>query len=127
MTLSSPSKAMKTNPETDAIPAHLVLKWFASRGEPLRPLSLAFFWVAALAPAIFALLASPFAGPEILRSSVPFVWSVALICPVVCGFWIAARHSEHRVAFVINGTVISLLLVAMNWIIAVEGCCATLR
>ena len=127
MNLSLPHNTMKAKPKTYAIPAGLFPNWFTSPSEPLRPLELVFFWAAALAPALFALLASPFAEPGSLRSSVPIVWSVALICPVVCGFWIAARHSEPNVAFVIIGTVISLLLVAVNWIITVEGCCATLR
>ena len=73
-----------------------------------------------------------FAGLAMLPAIVHFTWpnGAMLACggPLLAGVALAVELPGSRFAGIVLGAVAGLSLLAVNWLVAVEGgCCATLR
>lgn len=85
--------------------------------SPQKTVGLLFFSALAFLPAIL----------HLASQNVSLINPVVAFGPVVAGFWFASSVREIRVNSVLLGTLLTTLLLSVNWLMFAGACCSTLN
>jgi len=85
---------------------------------PQKPIALLFFCALAFLPSVL----------HLAWQNLPVTNPIAALGPVAAGFWFASSIREIRVNSVLLGTLITMLLWSVNWLMfAGHACCSTIN
>ncbi|PYI86961.1 MAG: hypothetical protein DME26_07790 [Verrucomicrobia bacterium] len=86
-----------------------------SRVIPYKPAALVFFWALAFLPAIV----------HLIRIDWPVRNLLIGVGPIAAGFWFAATICQTRLSLALVGTLLSVLVWLVNWLmLAGNSCCS---